>query len=533
MRVTGLGHASMLIETEFGSILTDPWVNPAYFGSWFPFPDNAQLDWESLGKADYLYVSHLHRDHFDPEHLRRYISKDARVLLPAYATSELHDRLTELGFKHFVETVSEEVLDLDGLQVMVQSLAAPTDGPIGDSSLWVSDGTTTLLNQNDARPSDLGVFAQLGQVNLHLLQFSGAIWFPMVYELPDRAKQALGQQKRERQFDRTLRYIDDLGADIVIPMAGPPCFLDEELWSFNDIFEDPANIFPDQSVFERWFAAQGRTNGRVLLPGSVLDATKAGYPVIHAMSDAEAEAIFADKQSYLRAMQVRRQPEVEVAKKTWAHPELDLVEELRAWFNPLLAEADLMSEGINGGIRLTAHDDERGDVDLVVDFVGREVREYAGEKVRYAFTTRRAYLEQLVFEHEIDWVNSLFLSCRFSAKRIGPYNEFIYTFFKCLNEERLQYAEGWYRERDFDPEDTEMDGWRFQRRCPHLKADLTRFGSVQGEVLTCQMHGWKWRLSDGKCLTSVGRDIRSESAGVSAADSGARPVSSAPVSGPE
>ncbi len=512
MRVTGLGHASMLIETASGSILTDPWVNPAYFGSWFPFPDNSLLDWDSLGQCDYLFVSHLHRDHFDPEHLSRYISKDARVLLPAYATSELHDRLRDLGFKHFIETVSEEVMDLDGLQVMVQSLTSPTDGPIGDSSLWVSDGTTTLLNQNDARPSDLGVFAELGHVDLHLLQFSGAIWFPMVYELPDRAKEALGQQKRERQFDRTLRYIDDLKADIVVPMAGPPCFLDEELWAFNDIFGDPANIFPDQMVFDRWLREQGRDNARVLLPGSSLNSTVVGYPVTHAMSDVEADAIFADKENYLRGMQARRQPEVEAAKKTWAHPELDLLEELRSWFNPLLAEADLMSEGINGGIRLTAHDDERGDVDLVVDFVGREVREYAGEKVRYAFTTRRAYLEQLVFEHEIDWVNSLFLSCRFSAKRIGPYNEFIYTFFKCLNEERLQYAEGWYRERDFDPEDTEIDGWVIQRRCPHLKADLTRFGSVDDGVLTCQMHGWKWRLTDGKCLTSVGKDIRSSPA---------------------
>ena len=24
-----------------------PWVNPAYFASWFPFPDNSQLDWET------------------------------------------------------------------------------------------------------------------------------------------------------------------------------------------------------------------------------------------------------------------------------------------------------------------------------------------------------------------------------------------------------------------------------------------------------------------------------------------------------
>ena len=92
------------------------------------------------------------------------------------------------------------------------------------------------------------------------------------------------------------------------------------------------------------------------------------------------------------------------------------------------------------------------------------------------------------------------------------YNEFVYTFFKCLSEERVNYVEGWYVESDATTaaETTVLDGWEVQRRCPHLKADLSRFGQVEDGVLTCQMHGWKWRLADGKCLTSVGHDIRSQ-----------------------
>jgi UDP-MurNAc hydroxylase len=512
MRITGLGHASMLIETAHGSILTDPWVNPAYFGSWFPFPDNSRLDWDAIGQCDYLYVSHLHHDHFDPENLAKRISKKATVLLPEYPTSELEDALRDLGFHSILASVNGEVFDLDGLQVMIQALVSPTDGPIGDSSLWVADGTTTLLNQNDARPADLGAFAELGHVDVHMLQFSGAIWFPMVYELPKRAKQALGKQKRDRQFDRTLRYIDDLKADWVFPMAGPPCFLDEELWGFNDIYGDEANIFPDQMVFADWMAEQGRDNVRVLLPGSAAAPDRPDCPVTHSLSDAEIHQIFQDKETYLRAYQGRRQPAVEAQKASWRHPEIDLYAELKAWIEPLLAEAVVMADGINGGVRLTAEDVERGAVDLVVDFVSRQVRPYAGEKVRYAFTTRRVYLEQLVYDHEIDWVNSLFLSCRFSARRIGPYNEFIYAFFKCLSEERLQYAEGWYVEQDATEasESIELDGWEVQKRCPHLKADLSRFGHIDGGVLTCQMHGWRWRLSDGKCLSSIGHDLRAE-----------------------
>jgi UDP-MurNAc hydroxylase len=509
MQVTGLGHASMLIETAFGSIVTDPWVNPAYYASWFPFPDNsadAGLDWDAIAGADYLFVSHLHRDHFDPENLRRHFRRDIPILLPAFPTTELHDALLDIGFTSFVETRSEEVLELDGLQVMVQALISPTDGPIGDSSLWVSDGTHRLLNQNDARPSELEVFRALGPVDAYLLQFSGAIWYPMVYDLPARAKHALGVAKRERQLDRSLRYIDEMGARLVFPIAGPPCFLDPELFELNDIHGDESNIFPDQQMYLDWLAERGHSEARLLLPGTVCDLAsgETSHPV-------DPVSIFGDKTAYLRAYQQRQLPVIEAARASWAVPSMDVAAELTEWIEPLLAEADYMAAGIAGGIRLVGADAERGDVDLIFDFVARKVRPYADEKVRYVWRTSRALLEQQVANHEIDWSNSLFLSCRFAATRIGQYNEFVYTFFKCLSEERINYVEGWYVESDVATasETTVLDGWEVQRRCPHLKADLARFGQVDDGVLTCQMHGWKWRLSDGVCLTSVGRDIRS------------------------
>ena len=360
MRITGTGHASVFIETAHGTILTDPWVNPAYFGSWFPFPDNsaaAGLDWDRFGQADYLFVSHLHRDHFDPEHLRRYISKKTTVLLPDYPTDELEDALRDVGFTSFVQPASEEVVDLDGLQIMIQSLTSPTDGPIGDSSLWVYDGVQRLLNQNDARPSSLSAFTELGPIDSYLVQFSGAIWFPMVYELPTRAKQALGLSKRERQFDRTLRYIEECGARFVFPTAGPPCFLDEELWGFNDIFGDESNIFPDQTVYLAWLAEQGHDEGRLLLPGTVADVDAPDCPVEHPYDPATIYASNETKTAYLRDMQARRLPEVTAAKATWAHPEIDVLAALTEWFTPLLEESTHIAAGINGGIRFTCEDD--------------------------------------------------------------------------------------------------------------------------------------------------------------------------------
>jgi UDP-MurNAc hydroxylase len=522
VRVTGTGHAGMRIDTPAGSILCDPWVNPAYFASWFPFPDNSQLDWAALGDTTYLYVSHLHRDHFDPDHLRRFVSKKASVLLPEYPTSELEDQLRALGFRHFVKTRTNEPVTLDGgLTVMIQALVSPTDGPIGDSSLWVDYDGVRLLNQNDARPSDLTDFAKLGQVHAHMLQFSGAIWYPMVYELPRTAKTAFGKQKRDRQLDRTIRYIDDLKASWVFPIAGPPCFLDEELWTFNDLGGDEGNIFPDQQAFLDHYRELGRDNGVILLPGSVAELTADDCRVRQPVPD--VGAFFADKERHLRAYQQRQRPVIAAAKASWSHPHVDVLADLKRRIEPLLEESIYMAKGVGGPVRIDlVSDGESGDdsvESIVVDFPAGEVRRYADEKCRYRFRTQRTLVEQLLHTGEVDWVNSLFLSCRFSAARIGQYNEFVYSFFKCLSEERLQYAEGWYdeHERTTDAEDIRLGDWYVQRRCPHLKADLSRFGVIDGTTMTCQLHGWKFDLESGRCLTSVGKTLR------------ARPADSAPA----
>jgi UDP-MurNAc hydroxylase len=517
MRITGTSHAGLRIDTGAGSILCDPWVSPAYFAAWFPFPDNSGLDWVSLGRTDYLYISHLHLDHYDPVHLTRYVDKAATVLLPEFPTSELEDGLRSCGFTRFLRTRTNEVYELDGgLRVMIQALTSPTDGPIGDSSLWVEYDGVRLLNQNDARPTDMSAFTGLGRVHAQLLQFSGAIWYPMVYELPETAKTAFGKQKRERQLDRTFRYIDQVRADWVFPIAGPPCFLDDELFGVNDIHGDEGNIFPDQQRFVDEYAKVGGDNAVILLPGTVAEVSDGTCVVQQPVDD--VRGFFENKKQYLIEYARRARPVIDAERRTWRHPELDVLGELKRRLEPLLDASVLIAAGVGGPVRLdlVSRDDGGGESveSIVVDFPAKQVRAYADEKVRYRFRTERTLVEHLLATGEVDWVNSLFLSCRFTAARIGQYNEYVYTFFKCLSAERLQYAEGWYAEQTPDAEDvtladpTRGHDWVVQRRCPHLKADLTRFGVVDDGVLACQLHGWRFDLETGHCLSSVARPIR-------------------------
>ncbi len=157
---------------------------------------------------------------------------------------------------------------------------------------------------------------------------------------------------------------------------------------------------------------------------------------------------------------------------------------------------------MNGRVLLQMEDEA-----VVVDFLDRRVARWSGETCRYRFFVPRALVEECIRRRDVDWVNSLFLSCRFEAERDGPYNEFVYNFFRSLSRDRAEYTEAFYAASAAPMETWEAGGYRIQRRCPHLKADLTRFGTVDDGVLTCAMHGWQFDLATGRCLTSDDRMI--------------------------
>lgn len=502
MEITFLGQAGIFIETRHGSILCDPWFNPAYFASWFPFPSNEKVDRTRLTNPTYLYVSHLHHDHYDPQFLRAYVSKETTVLLPDYPIDLLERALRGLGFTKFIYTKNGLPQEIDGLRVMIMAMTAPIDGPLGDSGLMVDDGETRIFNQNDSRPIDIDVLNSHGPYDAHFVQFSGAIWYPMVYQYPEKMLQALGRKKRENEMSRALRYIRELGATFVVPSAGPPCFLDDHLFEFNDFERNPANTFPDQQCFIEYMQGQGLDNGRLMIPGTVATITRDAFVTRHPFPGEEVSAIFTDKRAYLEAYRTRQMPYIQAQKASWPRGQVDILTSLKEWFEPLLEQADMTAVGVNGRVLIDCDVQQ-----IVLDFHTRKVYAWQDEEWDYRFHIDRALLEYCIINHEEDWINQIFLSCRFEAQRKGAYNEYVYNFFKCLSPERLQYAEGYYAEKSSDKQLWETNGYRIQRRCPHLKADLTRFGKIENGVLTCTMHGWQFDLATGRCLTSEGHPL--------------------------
>lgn len=504
MRVTFLGHAGLFVETRGGSVLCDPWFTPAYFGSWFPFPRNDGLDPAPFTSPDYLYVSHLHRDHFDPDFLARHVDKRARVLLPAFRVPFLEDALRELGFTEFVRTRHARRVDLGGLQVTVFAMTAPADGPLGDSAIVLADETARVLNQNDARPGDPGEIEAAGPFDAHFLQFSGASWYPVVYDFPPAERARLATEKRANGLERAERYVAMMRARHVFPSAGPPCFLDDELWELNDFDRADDNIFPDQTV---WLERLQRRDvpAHLVVPGTAVELAHGEVTVRQPVPEDELIEPFTDKRAYLEQYRADWKSWLTAERESWSRGRRDVVADLREWFEPLLVDAPLTRSGIGGNVLL-----HLGDVGVVVDFVRGEVREWDGEDVVYRLDVDRALVEACIERHLDDWVNSLLLSCRFRAHRNGPFNEYVHTFFKSLSPARMAYVERAYHDRLRQDETFVSGGWRLQRRCPHRQADLTRFGTIEGGVLHCSVHDWEWDLETGRCLTSEGHELRCE-----------------------
>ncbi|MGH9134858.1 MAG: Rieske 2Fe-2S domain-containing protein [Ilumatobacteraceae bacterium] len=510
MHATSIGHAGILVETAAGSILCDPWFEPAFFGSWFVFPRNDQLDADLLERiehADYLYVTHLHADHHDEPWLREHLRRDIPILLPGYPTHEQERTLRQLGFTEFIRTLDGKELELaPGLTVAIHVETSITDGPGGDSAMVVSDGATRLVNQNDCRTSDLDALTAHGPVDLHWLQYSGAIWYPMVYDMPDAEKRVLCETKVESQFARALRYVEAIGARAVVPSAGPPAFLDDELFHLNMIRGDELSIFPDQPVFIDRLDQRGH-RGILAVPGTTIEITPDAIDVTHPMPDAEIATIFTDKAAYLERYRSDWSGWLGRLHTSWDTPNTDLLATLKGWWEPLLAMAPTLCGAVGANCLFRA-----GELELLIDFPAAEVRAYDGEPYSFRFEIARDLVETVVARRAVDWSNSLFLSCRFAAWRDGEFNEYLYNFFKSLSVERMRRAEA-EAARRLDPPtevepDIELGDWVVQRRCPHRNADLAVFGEIEGCELVCTLHGWRFDLETGRCLTADDRPLR-------------------------
>lgn len=498
MRVTLLGHAGLKVEMAGGTLLVDPWFSPegAFQASWVQYPDNSHLLRPSLLKPTAIVVSHEHLDHVDPWFLSQ-VPPDVPVIIHRYPSPALQRKVLLGGWRTIVTAAAWDRVEVAGGRMFF----VPEESPVNhDTSIVIEGDGQTILNLNDARLSPVQlreIRAQVGgHIDLFSFQGAGASWYPMCYDYPEEKRRDLSRRKRFAKFAYVARAIKTVEPDAAIPFAGPPCFLDPDLFQHNA--EIDGGIFPDQQQVADWLAGHGIVSSVVLLPGDAWDLDmhrKESDPTWDGFS-------FADRPAYLAAYQQRRQMQIAVVLARYPEPNESLWPAFRDYFVHLLTLRPYFNRriGMRVGFEISGPGGGAWAVDFRPDSQG-VYQELCHCAYRYRFASR--WLPPLL-SGNVAW-EDFFLSLRFAAWRDPDlYNDHLLGLLKFAYPEALEAVERFETAMAAGEQIVvHADGHAYliQRRCPHAGNDLLETGEIlPGRIIRCLAHHYEFSLETGHCV---------------------------------
>jgi len=509
LRITALGHAGFLVETDAAIIVADPWLSPsgAFDAAWFQFPRNhhlAALVQEKLAdqrKARYLYISHEHKDHFDTPFLDSLECRDFTVLLPHFHRPALAQALADYRCNELVLLDDRQEFEIPGGTLKLYLDDAELNR---DSAMLLKAGGKTFLNLNDCRINDAlpVIRREEGHIDVFAMQFSGANWHPVCYDYAPEQYERISKKKVLAKFNAVAEAIKVVSPTFYLPSAGPPCFLDPMLVHIN--FEK-TNIFPRSWELTRYLERRlpdSTTACPELMPGDVLDVSDGSLSEEGTERVDESgyrqyiEAYAALYAGFFHARQERY--------GTWQP--LALLGRLEEVLRVKLEALDLHDRVT---IPLYVGFTDAPDVMLRVNFVDREVsvcREMECEN----FYQIQAPLWEVarVLEGQLSW-DDFAHTFRLRLNRDPDVYQTIISAFIRLEPPDLKR----FCEKVLNVESRqerimkEANGSRYlvDRYCPHQGGDL-QYGWIEDDrYLVCPRHGWRFDLEkDGECLANAG-----------------------------
>src|SRR5262245_35852099 len=238
MKFTILSHACVLLEHGGTSLLIDPWlVGSCYWRSWWIFPEPPRDMIESL-RPDFIYLTHLHWDHFHGVSLRRF-PRTTRCIVPKVPTRRMVEDLNFLGFSDvqevphggFVRLATD--LELHSFQF----------GPSADSLPVVRAGDVTLLNCNDAKCFGLPlrqITRRFPKVDFVLRSHSSAGAIPHCVD--GFEKELSNVRSADDYMEEFSRFALFVGARYAIPFASNHCFVHRDTVHYNETAVTPDRI---------------------------------------------------------------------------------------------------------------------------------------------------------------------------------------------------------------------------------------------------------------------------------------------------
>ena len=232
-----LSHACLLVRSGQKTLLTDPWlVGSCYWRSWWNYPPVQPELLEQL-QPDFIYITHVHWDHFHGATLRRF-SRRTPLVIPFERSTRVKRDLTSMGFRNIIELPHAGSLDLgDDFKITSYQFSY-----WGDSALVIEANGTALLDANDAK----FMGGPLNQILRNHKRFDFAFRSHssandrICYQYTDS-----GSAKEENPLlyaQSFFAFMEKVKPRYAVPFASNHCHLHKDVFRLNSFIETPTRV---------------------------------------------------------------------------------------------------------------------------------------------------------------------------------------------------------------------------------------------------------------------------------------------------
>ena len=231
MKFTIISHAGLLAESGGASILIDPWlVGSCYWRSWFNFPEPDPALIRSLSPT-YIYLTHLHWDHFHGPSLRRF-PRNTPILVPQIPSPRMVKDLSAMGFTDIREIPHGGSLALaPGFTIHSYQFSPFAT----DSAIVLQDSAATLLDANDCKIFGAclkQITRRFPKIDFVLRSHTSAN--PLPYCVEGYQHELEDFRSREAYKEEFAAFARAVRARYAIPFASNHCFVHRETRRFNN-----------------------------------------------------------------------------------------------------------------------------------------------------------------------------------------------------------------------------------------------------------------------------------------------------------
>jgi len=268
MRFRVLSHAGLQVNVGGTELLCDPWVlGSCYWRSWWNYPPVPESIRQEL-KPDFVYLTHLHWDHFQGPSLRLF-PKSTKFVVPYCRYDRIKRDLHDIGFMNVVELRHGQRLQLaPGLAIRSYHFA-----PIfTDSALVIEAEGTVIFNANDAKlagPPLQQILSDYHKIDFCMRSHSSANARQCMHIIGEPDTQMDDNDHYVRAFSY---FISRVKPAYAIPFASNSCLLHRDVVHMNSLSQTPLHV---KSYFEA-FSTQTDipTRLQIMIPGDEWSSDK-------------------------------------------------------------------------------------------------------------------------------------------------------------------------------------------------------------------------------------------------------------------